>query len=546
MENQINNSKMQVRLPLFLALALISGILLGATMFGGGANMKKVISGYEKIREILTYVERDYVDTVNTEDLIDYSIDKMLEKLDPHTAYIPAKKVALANTQLEGGFDGIGIEFNIFKDTIYVVTPLSGGPSEAVGLQSGDKIVEVDGKNVAGIGIDNLGVFKLLRGPKGTKVTLGIKRRNAEKLISFTIIRDKIPSYSVDASYMIDDKTGYIKVSRFAENTYKEFREAMLKLNGKGMQRLILDLRGNPGGYMDRAINMADEMIPGNPKIVYTDGKGYRYDSEAKAYITGLFEKGALIVLIDEGSASASEIVAGAIQDNDRGLIVGRRSFGKGLVQAPISLTDGSELRLTISRYYTPSGRSIQKPYSPQDANKDYDKDLLERYKKGEFFNADSIKQNEKLKYKTAKGRTVYGGGGIMPDVFIPLDTTINLSYLNELYNENIIREFSLNYYNDNKANLSKMTASAYIANFEVDEALLSQVLKMADKAKIKYDEKRYQSAKRYIQQHIKAWIARSVWGTDEFYTIWNQQDEIYEKALQLFEKAAALERGEF
>lgn len=537
---------MQVRLPLFLALALISGILLGATMFGGGANMKKVVSGYEKIREILTYVERDYVDTVNTEDLIDYSIDKMLEKLDPHTAYIPAKKVALANTQLEGGFDGIGIEFNIFKDTIYVVTPLSGGPSEAVGLQSGDKIVEVDSKNVAGIGIDNLGVFKLLRGPKGTKVTLGIKRRNAEKLISFTIIRDKIPSYSVDASYMIDDKTGYIKVSRFAENTYKEFREAMLKLNGKGMQQLILDLRGNPGGYMDRAINMADEMIPGNPKIVYTDGKGYRYDSEAKAYINGLFEKGALIVLIDEGSASASEIVAGAIQDNDRGLIVGRRSFGKGLVQAPISLTDGSELRLTISRYYTPSGRSIQKPYSPQDANKDYDKDLLDRYKKGEFFNADSIKQNEKLKFKTAKGRTVYGGGGIMPDVFIPLDTTINLSYLNELYNENIIREFSLNYFNDNKAALGKMSASAYIANFEVDEALLSQVLKMADKAKIKYDEKRYQSAKRYIQQHIKAWIARSVWGTDEFYTIWNQQDEIYEKALQLFEKAAALERGEF
>ena len=542
MSDRINNSNFQIRLPLFLGLALAGGMLIGAKMFGGGtANIKGINEGYLKFKEILVNIDNRYVDTVNTEELVDYSIEKMLEKLDPHSSYIPKKLVKQANESLNGSYDGIGIEFNIFKDTVYVVAPMSGGPSEKAGLQSGDKIIKVNGENIAGIKINNLGVRKRLLGRKGSKVKVGIKRSGEKELLDFTITRDKIPQNSIEVSYMVDDKTGFIKVSRFARRTYIEFRDALQDLTNQGMKRLILDLRDNPGGYMDRAIKMADEFLSGNPKIVYTDGKGSRYDSEARARFKGLFEQGPLIVLINEGSASASEIVSGALQDNDRALIVGRRSFGKGLVQLPIDLRDGSELRLTISRYYTPSGRSIQKPYGRDP--KDYRSDIMRRFKSGEMFSADSIKLNDSLKYKTVrKKRTVYGGGGIMPDYFIPIDTTFNSKYYRKLSNKNIFQEYTFKYYKANQKRLESMKRKNYIKNFQVTEAMLQQLITMGKKEGVKYDAAGYKRSKKTFKNLIKALIARRVWQEKGFYPVWNNGDRTFNKALELFNKAADLQ----
>lgn len=539
MKDTVNNSKFAIRLPILLGLAIAGGILIGATMFGGGKNIQAIIQGYTKFRDILTHIDQSYVDSVNTEELIDYSIKKMLEKLDPHTVYIPSKDVETAHLQLEGNFEGIGIEFNIFKDTIYVVAPLSGGPSETVGLKSGDKIVNIDGENVAGPQVkpDNNKVFQWLRGKKGTAVNVGIKRRGENEIINYVITRDKIPSYSVEASYMVDNKTGFIKVTRFSSSTYTEFRNSLMKLKEQGMKQLVLDLRDNPGGYMDRAIHLADELLKDNAMIVYTDGKGTRYDSEYRARFQGLFEKGPIVVLLDEGSASASEIVAGALQDNDRALIVGRRSFGKGLVQMPIDLTDGSELRLTISRYYTPSGRSIQKPYE------DYAEDMQDRYSHGELFVEDSIRVNNKEKFKTTHGRVVYGGGGITPDYFVPFDST-SYPYLIELYKKNLVREYALNYYNDHKASLEASTLSAYADNFIVDDKMISEILKMAEVEGIPYNKEDFLQSKSRLQRDIKSLIARSVWNSEGYFTVWNAQDNDFQKAMRLFDEAAKLEKG--
>ncbi len=539
MEKRIKNSASQIKLPLFIALAIICGIFIGA------GTAKKEGSGnitgtYMRFLEIINYIDKDYVDTVNIDQLVDYSITQMLEKLDPHTSYIAKKDIDIARSQLEGDFEGIGIEFNIIKDTIYVVTPISGGPSEQVGLQTGDKIVKVDGESIVGKTITNHDVFKKLRGKKGTKVIVSVKRKGLTKLIDYTITRDKIPTYSVDAYYMIDDKSGYIKVSRFAANTYSEFSKAITELKKAGMQQLILDLKDNPGGYMDKAIKMADDFIAGNRSIVYTDGKGSKYDSRHNSSNFGEFEKGAVIVLINEGSASASEIVSGALQDNDRALVVGRRSFGKGLVQMPIPLADGSELRLTISRYYTPSGRSIQKPYDSKHME-DYNAELNKRFEKGEYFHADSIKFVDSLKYKTTKGRIVYGGGGIMPDYFVPRDTSAYTHYLIDLFNQNVIREYTLNYYTNNKAKFNKMEFVDYKKTFEVSEAMLAEMRALATKSGVKHNEKEYLISKEYIRTNIKAYIARSAWGVKGFYPIYNETDEIYRKALELFSEAEKL-----
>jgi carboxyl-terminal processing protease len=550
--SKINNSKFYVRLPLLMAIAISGGIFIGATMFGGSSNMSSITRGYMKYKEILTHIDRDYVDTVNTDELIDYSIEKMLEKLDPHTVYIPAKDLQIARSQLEGDFDGIGVEFNIFKDTVFVVAPITGGPSETAGIRAGDKIVEVDGKTMVGKSVDNATVFGKLRGPKGSKVKLGIRRGLNSELLQFTVTRNKIPTYSIDATYMIDSKTGYVKVNRFAANTYEEFKKAMNTLKAQGMQQLVLDMRGNPGGYMDRATNMADEFIAGNKLIVYTDGKESRYDSRVNAYINGVFEKGPVVVLIDEGSASASEIVAGALQDNDRALIVGRRSFGKGLVQAPIPLEDGSELRLTISRYYTPSGRSIQKPYTHEGQDENYTMDVMKRYEHGELFHADSIKFNDSLKYQTTKGRTVYGGGGIMPDVFVPLDTAYNTKYLNKLVNANIIREYAFNYYTRNKTDLEKQKFVDYKNNFVVSEQMMKEIINNATAASVQFNEAEFNRSKDFIRTQVKALIARSVWKSgsgstglnNEYYQIMASNDEIYKQAINLFDRAADIEKG--
>ncbi|WP_439883569.1 S41 family peptidase [Pontibacter sp. MBLB2868] len=541
--NKIRNSSFQIRLPLFIALALTVGVLIGATTFSPSTNNPQgTAKSYLKFRDILSYIDREYVDTVDIEELSDYAISKMLEKLDPHTAYIPADEMEMARSYLEGDFEGIGIEFNIFKDTIYVVTPLSGGPSEAAGLQAGDKIIKVDGETVAGTGITNEGVFKRLRGPKGSTVKLGILRKGNKKLLDFKIQRSKIPTYSVDVSYMVDNKTGYIKVSRFSATTFEEFKEALTELHKKGMQQLVLDLRGNPGGYMDHAIRMADEFISGNKMIVYTDGKGDKYDSKTFAQTKGEFESGPLVVLLDEGSASASEIVAGALQDNDRALIVGRRSFGKGLVQMPIPLNDGSELRLTISRYYTPSGRSIQKPYNG-DAE-EYQKDMLHRFESGEYFHPDSSLFVDSLKYKTLKGRPVYGGGGIMPDVFVPRDTMEFSSYLTQLYNNNIIREYTLNYYRDNRKTLEKMPFDKFRKNFEVSDKMLQDVVQMATKAGVEYKEAEFKRSKNLLRNNLKAFIARSIYGNKGFFPVLHESDEEFQEALKQFGSAQRLAKG--
>ena len=524
---------------MLLAVTLAIGILTGATVVDPKLKSNSITSSYLKFREILTYIENEYVDEVDPDELVEGAINHMLTELDPHSVYIPAEEAKLAKSQLEGEFDGIGVEFNIIKDTIYVVAPLSGGPSEKAGIQSGDKIVTVDKKTIAGTGITNKDVFNLLRGPKGSKVALGIKRRGSDQLLDFEIIRDRIPQYSVDVSYMVNNEIGYMKVSRFSAQTYEEFKQALTSLKEKGMKKLILDLQGNPGGYMDRAINMADEFIPGNNMIVYTDGKQDRYDGESRAFKKGIFEEGPLIVLIDEGSASASEIVSGAIQDNDRGIIVGRRSFGKGLVQMPIDLKDGSELRLTISRYYTPSGRSIQKPYDAEE--NDYSRDIMNRYEHGELFTRDSIKFVDSLKYKTSKGRTVYGGGGIMPDYFVPFDTTMNSAYLNKLFTSNAFREYTLRYYEENRDRLHQMDFEKYRDSFVVSENMLKDLVRLAESNDVAFDKEAFERSKPLLKTYIKAYIARSVWNNEGYFPIINETNEIFQEALHLFDKAEEL-----
>jgi carboxyl-terminal processing protease len=549
---EIHNSKATVRLPMLLGITLAGGMLIGATFFGGTKSLNTIGRGYTKYREILQLIENNYVDTVNTDELVDYSISKMLEKLDPHTAYMNPQDAIAARSQLEGGFDGIGVEFNIYKDTVYVVTPLAGGPSETAGIQSGDKIIKVDETPLAGKKIENSAVFKALRGKRGTDVRLTILRKGEKAPKVFTITRDRIPTYSVDAAYMVDNKTGYIKINRFSETTYDEFKTALSSLKSQGMTQLLMDLRNNPGGYMDRATSIADEFISGNKLLVYTDGKDNRYDRQTFARISGLFEDGPLVVLIDEGSASASEIVAGALQDHDRALIAGRRSFGKGLVQMPVQLSDGSELRLTISRYYTPSGRSIQKPYVPGQEG-DYEKDLEQRSRRGEYYIADSIKNDPKLKFKTDGGRVVYGGGGITPDYFIPRDSTWQTSYLVQLYSKNIIREFAMEYANENQKKLEKLPFTEFDKAVAIGDEQMNKLVKLATAEGIKFNEKEFNRSKSYIRTQVKALVARSVYQknnkggqNNEFFRVISESDDTYQKALKLFDQADKLEHGMF
>lgn len=533
------NTRYQISLPLILCLGLAGGIFIGASL-----NTKKTSSevgkDVQKLREVLTYIDQKYVDDVKTDKLVDESIQHLLAKLDPHSVYIPASDRIQANEDLRGNFDGIGVEFNIFQDTIVIISALAGGPSEALGIMSGDKIIKVDGKDVAGIGITSPDVMKLLKGPSGTEVKVAIHRSGAPEPLEFTIVRDKIPQFSLDVAYMVDPETGYIKISRFAATTYDEFTAALEKLRGRGMKRLILDLQSNGGGYMQVAIQMADDFLSGGKKIVYTNGKDKDLNTDAISTGRGTFEEGDLIVLVNEWSASASEILAGALQDNDRALVVGRRSYGKGLVQNPFDLSDGSELRLTISRYYTPSGRSIQKPY---DDEEEYSQDILSRYKKGEFFHADSIHFNDTLKYTTQNGRTVYGGGGIMPDYFIPLDTTQNSHYLNELYSTTTIYEYAFKYADKNKKDLESKGFDAFFTKFDVTDAMLNDLVKLGQQKKLKPDYEELRLKKRLFQIHVKAQIARKVWGNDGLYPIMNENNEIFQQAIKLFDRIPELNK---
>lgn len=440
---------------------------------------------YNKMNQLMRAINELYVDTVNFDVLVENATIEMLKELDPHSVYIPVSEVQQANEPLQGAFDGIGVTFQIIKDTINVMEVIVGGPSDKVGLMAGDKLVKVDTSESFGKSINNQWVMTHLRGKKGTKVELKVKRGKNEELLSFTIVRDKIPMNSINVFFMVDKNTGYIRLERFAQTSKQEFSTALRTLQNKGMKNLIFDLRGNGGGYLNVAFEIADEFIDKDKIIVYTDN--YKKSGETfKSTVVGDFEKGKLIILVDEGSASASEIVSGAVQDWDRGLVLGRRTFGKGLVQKPLYLADKSQVRLTISKYYTPTGRCIQKPY--ENGLDSYFNDLNYRSEHGEFFSADSISFPDSLKYKTPNGRIVYGGGGIMPDIFIPLDTTKYSSLYGEMFRKGIFSGFTLDHMNTNRETLKKQypTIEDFKNNFTVSDELLAQVLEYAHKEGVK------------------------------------------------------------
>lgn len=484
-----------------------------------------------KYQRLMALIDAFYVDTVNLQRLTEDAIVKVLADLDPHSVYITREEVDEMNEPLEGGFFGIGIQFTILHDTLTVVSVVPGGPSEKVGLHAGDRIIAVDGDEIVGKKLSNTEVRKRLKGEKGTAVNVKVSR--GKELLDFRIIRDKIPIYSVDASYMLDGTTGYIKISRFAATTIEEFETAVKKLQGLGMKDLILDLQGNGGGYMGAAIGISDNFLDANKLIVYTEGLSSGRREEYSTPL-GLLKNGRLVVLIDGNSASASEIVSGAIQDWDRGLIVGRRSFGKGLVQRPFPLTDGSVIRLTTAHYYTPSGRCIQKPYSK--GEEDYRAELYNRYRSGELLNADSIVVNDSLKYYTqSKRRIVYGGGGIIPDVFVPMDTSVNYLYLNRLFAKNVIGEYLNDYVDKNRASLKKKYTdfNRFNREYQVSDAMIADLVKAGEKAGVEKDEKALVQILPVLKRQLKAYIARDLWDMNEMYQILNEENEVLKKGLE-------------
>ncbi len=526
-----------IYMPVVFAVVLVGGIYIGAYLQPSGPSYTIDLSGASgnsrKITNLLNYVSEEYVDSLDLDGLTEEAIISLLGQLDPHSAYIPARDLAAMNQPLEGNFDGIGVEFNIISDTIVVVAPISGGPSEKLGIKAGDRIVMIEDTTVAGIGIRNEDVISKLRGKRGSKVRVKMFRKGQRNLLDFTIVRDKIPIYSVDAGYMVNSTVGYIKVSRFAATTYDEFMEKLTLLKKKGMKKLILDLRGNPGGYLNAAISMSDEFLSKGKLIVYTEGRS-RPRQDSYATTTGELETQDLVILIDEGSASASEIVAGAIQDNDRGTIIGRRSFGKGLVQEQADLPDGSAVRLTIARYYTPTGRCIQKPYSKDE---DYYGDFYDRLEHGELYEADSMKVNTEDRFVTKGGKVVYGGGGIMPDVFVPLDTTDYSPYHNRLLSIGLIREFALELSTERQKELKAYASvSEYMSKFKITDGEFARLVALGEKRDVKATPVQLQHAKRGIVRNLRALIARSLWNGDGYFPIINADDAEVKKALEVLE----------
>lgn len=520
--------------------------LLGTFSVSGQINEQSVRSNSLKFEEILTYVNRMYVDDADAESLTDHAIVSMLEKLDPHTTYISKADVKDANQRIDGNFVGVGVRFQILKDTLIVVEAIPGGPSEKLGIQAGDKIIKIENILVAGVGLKNSDVRSKLLGDLGTKVKVEIQRRNSKKLLSFTITRDKIPLNSVDCAYMVTPKTGYIKLNSFSRPTMDEIQAAMVSLKSKGMENLILDLQNNGGGLLYTARDLADEFLSPGKLVVYSEGK-HQPRTELRTEKTGSWEKGRLVVLINENSASASEIVSGAVQDWDRGLVIGRRTFGKGLVQRPIPLSDGSELRLTVARYYTPTGRWIQKPYSDIEA---YKNDYMDRYLHGEFYNQDSIKKfPDSLKYQTKiQKRTVYGGGGIMPDIFVPMDTSGVSDYFKDLVRGGHFNPFVLTYVEKNRANLKKIypNLEQYIANFDTDKKFMDEFFKYvkAEQPDLEFKEAEYLESEKLIKIRLKAMLAQDLWGIPAFYEVYNETDDILKKAIEVIESDQYLKQG--
>ncbi len=533
-EKKSPKNQYYVQLPLLLTMALCIGIVLGAKVFQQQMPIasKKSQQHIQKIKNILSYIDKYYVDSVDIEYLVEESIHNMLEKLDPHTTYIPAKEQKLQQTYLEGSFEGIGIKYNIFNDTVYVVKIISGGPSEKVGLLAGDQIIEIDRKKLSGTKISSAEVIHWLRGKKGSKVNVSIRRQQISNLLYFDITRDKIPTHTVDVGIMLNDSAGYININRFGSKTHEEFREKLKSLLNQGMKKLILDLRDNGGGYMDQAVKVADELLKEEQLIVYTKGRQSNLNYRAYAENDGLFEEGQVFILINENTASASEIVSGALQDHDRALIIGRRSFGKGLVQRRLILTDNSELRITTSRYYTPSGRSIQKPYGN---GINYNNEVNERYQNGEFFTVDNdqIKRRKK-QYHTDNKKVVYSGGGITPDIFVPLDTNYYSSYYTEISNKNLLQSFALHYYLSHKEKLSKSNSNNFCADKKMTHDMLQAFIVYAQKNGVESNILGYEKSKEKINNLLCAHIARNQWGEEAFHQIFLKKDNVLKKALFL------------
>ncbi len=495
----------------------------------------------DKVRLSWQLISTFYVDSVDTHEMAEEAIKGMLEKLDPHSVYIPAEEVEAMNEPLDGNFEGIGIEFMILKDTLMVVATISGGPSEKVGLMAGDRIVVIDGENVAGIGLANSDVFDMLRGPKGSEVRVKVLRDS--QLLEFTIERDKIPIFSIEATYLMSRKTGYIKISRFAQSTHREFIKALRELKGKGIDNLVLDLRGNGGGYLKAALDIADEFIDGERLLLYTDGMAIPR-SEYHSRTGQLWEKGNLVILIDEGSASASEIVAGAVQDWDRGVIMGRRSFGKGLVQRPFSLPDGAEIRLTIAKYYTPSGRSIQKSYDEGLA--DYHGEIFERFQHGEMMHSDSIDMPDSLTYNTLRTeRKVFGGGGIMPDIFIPMDTAYYTPYYRDLVASGSVNRLVMDKLDVNRDEWLTEYASYADFNkrFVVPGEYIEQLTRRAEDAGVEMNEEQLEISLDWLKLQMKALIARNLWSTSEYYQTLNPGLPFFETVIKVIEDQATYQK---
>lgn len=517
-----NNSKFIVILPLVIAISLVAGMYIYKTLFGTkGIAIRKGIDN--KMELLLQTIVENYVDTISYDTIVEEAIPVILEQLDPHSYYIPKTFRAEADEPIRGNFDGIGIQFNMRNDTVYVVETIAGGPSEKVGIISGDRIVKVNDTIIAGIEASTDKIMSYLKGPKGSKVTVTVLRYGIADTLEFTITRDKIPINSIDVSYMVSNNIGYIKIARFSVNTYREFMEKITELKQQGMQKLILDLRGNGGGVMQDAILIADEFLSSGKLIVYTEGKA-RERTDFFASARGFLHNDEIAILIDEWSASASEILAGAIQDNDRGTIVGRRSFGKGLVQEPMYFDDSSELRLTVARYYTPTGRSIQKPYG-----KDYENDLMNRYKRGEFTEADSIKQDETLQYITPEGKIVYGGGGIMPDIFVPADTTRGSGFFRKVRRMGIDFQFSFDYADKHRAALQKLPNVKAIDKQIDNKTMMTQFVEFARKKGVQdtyiHDD--------FLEKQIKALIIRNISGEQGFYMLINEIDSTFKKGFE-------------
>ncbi len=531
----MNKNKLQIYLPLIFSGVLLVGVILGMKLGQNGHGLRFLgLQKEDKLRNVINYVEQNYVDTVSKNELEEKAITGMLQSLDPHSVFISASEFHEANDPLMGNFEGIGVQFRIERDTIAVINTVSGGPSEKLGIKAGDRIVKIEGKKVTGIKITNSDVLKKLKGKKGTIVNVSIFRRGVHGMIDYSIRRDVIPTYSLDIAYLVEPEIGYIRLNNFSVTTHEEITKALENLKSQGMKKLILDLRGNGGGSLLAAIDVADEFLPKGKLIVFTQGVNHQKEV-AYATADGLFETGELVVMVDEGSASASEIVAGAIQDNDRGTIVGRRSFGKGLVQEQLNFKDGSAIRLTVARYYTPTGRCIQKSY--KNGTDEYNNEYYHRFLSGEFENPDSIHFADSLKFKTPKGKVVYGGGGIMPDIYVPIERDSTIRYFNKVVNKGLIYQFAFDYTDKYRKKLVYKNFTEFNKAFKVTDEIYAEFVKYAEKDGIMREGRNLQNSDSKVKVLIKAYIGRNILDNAGFFPLLNSDDPAFLKAVNVVRK---------